>query len=156
MFAVKHPIMTHLELKCILDTLRQFTGLHNLIDLVQLAVLFYLNLVLDFQLWFRIGVNWYRVIDTTRQQYCAIEVLTLAQPWHLHNSKPRFIYNITLISLISVCIPVFFSLCFQSMFILGCVILTLKQFKSFALLITCSNVKFNLIFLLNFSLKRSL
>ena len=44
----------------------QFTGLLNLIDLVRLAVLFYLNLVLDYYLWFSTGVNWYRVIDTTR------------------------------------------------------------------------------------------
>ena len=46
MFAVKHPIMTHLELRYILGHFEAVYWSTNLIDLVLSVVLFVLNLVL--------------------------------------------------------------------------------------------------------------
>ena len=49
MFAVKHPIMTHLDLKCILGHFEKvYFYILNLIDLVILDVLFELYLALLF------------------------------------------------------------------------------------------------------------
>ena len=66
--------------------------------------------------WLVPGVNGYWVIDTTRQQVLgnrsAYTGLALAPPQCKIWIEPGFSFGMTLISLISVCILVFFSLCF--------------------------------------------